>query len=227
MKAPAPRKRRTPAPVPAPAAEPVLLPPGQASKTLMILGLLRSGPKHGYELHRVIVAHGTLYADFKKPTLYHLLHRLSLQGAIRENSEAGARGPRGERLVYSLTAAGEALLFRILRGALASHDTSQTNFEVAVAFMGLLPAADAQALLRRRLAVVRARRAEVVAEIESFAAHSHPARMAARALAADHSLSIMDAEIAWAERAIRQLGAGRGRVSTPAPRATRRARAAG
>lgn len=227
MTAPAPRKRRHPAPAPEPAADAVLLPPGQASRTLMILGLLRSGPKHGYELHRVIVAHGTLYADFKKPTLYHLLHRLSLQGAIRENSEPGARGPRGERLVYSLTAAGEALLFRILRGALASHDTSQTNFEVAVAFMGLLPAADAQALLRRRLAVIRARRAEVVTEIESFAAHSHPERMAARVLAADHSLSIMDAEIAWADRAIRQLAGARSRARPATPsRATRRARAA-
>ena len=48
-------------------------------RTLMVLGLLKAGPRHGYELHRIVVAHGSLYADFKKPTLYHLLHRLAMQ----------------------------------------------------------------------------------------------------------------------------------------------------
>jgi len=36
--------------------------------------------------------------------------------------------------------------------------------------------------------------------------HLHSARMAARKLAADHSLSLMDAEIAWTDRAVRQIG---------------------
>ena len=34
------------------------------AKTLMVLGLLQAGPRHGYELHRIVTAHGTLYADF-------------------------------------------------------------------------------------------------------------------------------------------------------------------
>ena len=44
---------------------------------LMVLGVLHAGARHGYELHRILVAHGTVYADFKKPTLYHLLARLA------------------------------------------------------------------------------------------------------------------------------------------------------
>lgn len=208
------------------AADPALLTPAQASKTLMILGLLRSGPKHGYELHRIVVAHGSLYADFKKPTLYHLLHRLALQGAVEVHSEGGARGPRGERLVFALAPAGEALLLDLLRGALSSHDSSQTSFEVAVAFVGLLPATEAQELLRRRREVIRARRAEVTTEIESMSAQGAAARVAPRQLAADHSISLMDAEMAWTDRAIRQLAApARGRPATRSP-AARRARAA-
>lgn len=190
----------------------------QASRTLMVLGLLKSGPRHGYELHRIVVAHGSLYADFKKPTLYHMLHRLALQGAVEVHSEGGARGPRGERLVFALAPAGEALLLDLLRAALSSHDSSQTSFEVAVAFVGLLPAAEAQELLRRRLAVVRERRAEVIVEIESMSAQGDPVRVAPRQLAADHALSLMDTEMAWTDRAIRRLAAP---ATAPSPTASR------
>ena len=182
--------------------------PAQAAKTLMVLGLLKSGPKHGYELHRIVVAHGTLYSDFKKPTLYHLMHRLALQGAVQVRSEGGARGPRGERLVFALAPKGETLFLRLLRSALSSYDLAQTSFEVAAAFLALLPAAEAQALIRKRREAVRARRAEVIAEMELMAAQPHSARLAARQLAADHALSLMDAEVAWMDRAIRHLAAG-------------------
>jgi DNA-binding PadR family transcriptional regulator len=188
---------------------------GQAAKTLMVLGLLKSGPKHGYELHRIVVAHGTLYSDFKKPTLYHLLHRLALQGAVQVRSEDGARGPRGQRLVFALTAKGEALFMRLLRSALSSYDLAQTSFEVAAAFLALLPAVEAQALLRKRREAVRARRAEVIAEAELLAAQPYSARLAARRLAADHALGLMDAEVAWIERAIRHLAGSGSRKNAP------------
>lgn len=187
--------------------------PAQAAKTLVVLGLLKSGPKHGYELHRIVVAHGTLYSDFKKPTLYHLLHRLALQGAVQVRSEGGARGPRGERLVFALAPKGERLFLRLLRSALSSYDVAQTSFEVAAAFLALLPAAEAQALIRKRREAVRARRGEVSGEMELMAAQPYSTRLAARALATDHSLSLMDAEVAWMDRAIRHLAAGGSRKS--------------
>ena len=185
----------------------------------MVLGLLKSGPKHGYELHRIVVAHGSLYSDFKKPTLYHLLHRLALQGAVRVHSEGGARGPRGERLVFALAPKGESLFVQLLRVALSSYDPNHTCFEVATAFLGWLPAAAAQDLLRRRRTVVRARRAELLSEMQTISGDGHgdAARTAARKLAADHSLSLMDTEIAWTDRAVRQIGAATSRRNAPAP----------
>lgn len=171
-----------------------------------MLGLLKSGAKHGYELHRIVVAHGSLYSDFKKPTLYHLLHRLEQQGAVRVRSEGGARGPLGERLVFALAPKGETLFMNLLRGALGSYDTNHTGFEVATAFLGWLSAAEAQQLLHNRRAVIRVRRAEVAGEIETMSGHPASARTAARQLAADHSLTLMDAEVAWTDRAIRRIG---------------------
>ena len=172
----------------------------QASRTLMVLGLLKSGARHGYELHRIVVAHGTLYADFKKPTLYHLLHRLAMQGAVQVRSEGGARGPRGERLVFALTRKGETEFLKLLRQALSSYDTAQTLFEVAAAFVMLLPPSEGQALLKKRRDVVRERRAGMHAEFRSRAAQPPSPGLAARQLATDHAVSLIEAEIGWMDR---------------------------
>ena len=193
----------------------------QASRTLMVLGLLKGGARHGYELHRIVVAHGSLYADFKKPTLYHLLHRLALQGAVAVHSEAGARGPRGERLVFGLTRRGQAEFTRLLRQALSSYDAAQTLFEVAVAFMMMLPSAEAQALLKQRREAVRMRRAGVLAETAVRAQLPHSPGMAARQLATDHAVSLMDAEIGWMDRAVRQLSGGQHKSPGAPPRIRR------
>jgi DNA-binding PadR family transcriptional regulator len=192
------RARRTAEVVP-------LLPPGQAAKTLMVLGLLKPGAKHGYELHRIVVAHGALYADFKKPTLYHLLQRLAGQGAVKVRPEAGARGPRGERLVYELTASGDRLFHQLMRSILSTYDAVHTGLEVAAVFLPRLSAAEAQALLEKRRAVVRARRDAMSAELGPLGRESSGRRIAAGYLATDHALSLMDAEIAWMDRAIRHL----------------------
>lgn len=174
----------------------------------MVLGLLHSGPKHGYELHRIVVAHGSLYADFKKPTLYHLLHRLALQGAVQVRSEGGARGPRGERLVFALAPKGATLLQRLLRRTLSSYEAGQTSFEVATAFLALVAPADARQLLGQRRAAVRERRDEVAEEMQRMDGMDDGPRRTARFLAADHALALLDAEIAWTDRAIRKLASG-------------------
>ena len=63
-------------------------------KELLLLGLLQSGHNTGYELHRIVTAHGELYTDLKKGNVYYLLERLAADGALTVTAEPGARGPR-------------------------------------------------------------------------------------------------------------------------------------
>lgn len=185
--------------------DPACRTPAQATRTLMLLGLLRSGPKHGYELHRVVVGHGELYADLKKPTLYHLLDRLAAQGAVAVTTESGARGRRGERRVYALTAAGNGLFESLLRSALSSFHAGSTGLEVAAVFLDCLPAREARSLLGARRNAVERRRAIIAAELGPLAERSSAARMSSGFLAADHALSLMDAELDWINRAVAHL----------------------
>ncbi len=175
------------------------------ARTLMVLGLLQAGPQHGYELHRIVLAHGALSADFKKPTLYHLLHRLTEQGAVGVHAEAGTRGRRGERLVFALTAVGAELFQQLLRSALSSYDPVQANFEMASAYLPWLPRHEGGALLQQRRAAVAARHAEVLEDLDHLDGQPASQRLAARSLAIDHALTLLDAELAWMDRVIRHL----------------------
>jgi|CXWL01.1.fsa_nt_gi DNA-binding PadR family transcriptional regulator len=183
------------------------------AKTLMVLGLLQAGPRHGYELHRIVVAHGALYADFKKPTLYHLLHRLTVQGAVVVHAEGGTRGRRGERLVFALTPAGGNKFQDLLRNALSTYDPAQTTFEMAAAYLPWIPVKEAEALLAQRRDAIKTRHAEVVSELNHLTGEPASQRLAARSLATDHALSLLDAELAWMERAARHLASPGGRTT--------------
>lgn len=183
----------------------------QAAKTLMVLGLLQRAPLHGYELHRIVVAHGALYTDFKKPTLYHLLARLAKAGAVATVSERGTRGRLGERLIYSLTATGRKLFANLLRNTLDTYEPVHTGLDVAIVFMARLPIRESRALLHRRKASVLKRRKVITSEIGTSVIRTPAARAAAGRLATDHALALIDAELKWIRRANADLDKFRAR----------------
>jgi DNA-binding PadR family transcriptional regulator len=171
-------------------------------KELIVLGLLERAPQHGHELHRVVRAHGELYADLKKANLYHLLSRLEGQGCLKVKREPGARGRRGERLVYTLTVKGRARFMALLREVLQHHETAHSGVEVAAVFIPRLPRDEALALLEARHRAVAARQAMLEREFAGFAQRGPAAR-----ISADHILSMNAAELAWIERALATLRA--------------------
>jgi DNA-binding PadR family transcriptional regulator len=197
-----PQRPLTAIPPAATPPEPAWGSPLQAAKVLMVLGLLKRGPQHGYELHRIVVAHGALYADLKKPTLYHLLERLARLGLVDLRTEDGARGPRGERLVYSLTPAGDAEFRRLLRELVARYAPVPMAIEMAVSFLAYVPVAEAIALLEARAADVAAQRRALDAQLEEVRR-----RGAFAALSGDHLLALADAEAGWIAHAIARLRA--------------------
>ena len=167
-------------------------------KELHILGLLLSGPKSGYVLHRIVVAHGELFTDLKKGNVYYLLERLAEAGALAVTTEGGARGPRRERLVYTITDQGRRRFHELLRVVVRTYELSHSGVEVGMIFLPYLDPDDAIRLLEERHQAVLARRAVVEREA-SAADHLH------EQLAQDHLLSMIDAELSWVERTLQRL----------------------
>lgn len=176
-------------------------------KELIVLGLLERAPQHGHELHRIVRAHGELYADLKKANLYHLLERLEKLGCLKVKREPGARGRRGERLVYTITAKGRKRFMDLLRQVLQHYETAHSGVEVAAVFIPRLPQGEAMALLEARREAVAARQAMLQRDFAGFDKRGPAAR-----ISADHILSMNAAELAWIERALATL-----REVPPAP----------
>jgi PadR family transcriptional regulator, regulatory protein PadR len=83
----------------------------QLNRTLneiLILAVLQSGPKHGYQIAVEIEESSDGFFGFTHGTLYPILHHLEKEGLVDGEWESG--GSRRKRKVYRLTAAGRANL---------------------------------------------------------------------------------------------------------------------
>ena len=80
----------------------------KGSAELMILSLIETRPRHGYEISKLIEARSDGALSFHVASLYPLLYRLEKRGWIegRWVEKAGQR----RRRYYRLTAAGEKIL---------------------------------------------------------------------------------------------------------------------
>jgi DNA-binding PadR family transcriptional regulator len=168
-------------------------------KRLVILGLLLSGPLSGYRLHQIAAAHGELYRDLKKANLYYLLGRMEQEGLLSVRTEPGARGPRRERLVYSITETGRKEFQSLLRQVLQDYQPVHMGVEVATILLDHLAPGEAGQVLERRREVVQAHRSRAVAELGPVEPGT----------AGDHLLLMVDAELAWLDRSLARVrGAG-------------------
>jgi DNA-binding PadR family transcriptional regulator len=170
-------------------------------KELHLLGLLQSGPKTGYQLHRITKAHGELYTDLKKGNVYYLLDRMARSGELEVRAEGGAPGPRRERLVYAITESGRQRFHELLRDVLRAYNPPHTGVEVGMVFLPYLDVTEATQLLSERRAAVLDRRVTLVGEMEP-SDHGHVS------LAQDHLLCLVNAELSWIERTIERLRRG-------------------
>lgn len=71
----------------------------------MILNLLLSGDKYGYEINKLIQANSGNQYELKEATMYSSLKRLEKQGSI--NSYWGSATQGGRRKYYNITPVGE------------------------------------------------------------------------------------------------------------------------
>ena len=76
---------------------------------------------------------------------------------------------------------------------------------MAAAYLPWIPAREAQALLTKRRRAIEALHADVVNDLDHLTAQPASRILAARSLATDHALSLLEAELAWLDRAMRHL----------------------
>lgn len=181
-----------------------------SSLELAVLGLLKEGPMHGYELQkRVSFTLGPLYA-VSYGSLYPCLKRLQTAGFVQERAgdpkprlrrkvteSKTPRAMRRRRKVYEITPEGETFFFEQLeQGAVYDTDRFQTRF----AFFRYLPKDKRLRLLEHRKAYLEEKLAEFN---QSLRATQERMDAYSRSLV-DHGVEATEQDIRWLETLIDQ-----------------------
>jgi DNA-binding PadR family transcriptional regulator len=172
---------------------------------IAILGLLaRYGPKHGYDLRRLIQEQNIdFFANVQLGSIYAAIKKLAADGLIRaRRSRENGQGP--PRTVYAITASGSRELRALLARALTEAAQRERPIDLAVHFSGLLDVEELRALLGRRLE--RLERAQ--ANIDALAAGTHHPSPAVQAIVTDlaeHYRLVNEAERTWTRSLLQRL----------------------
>lgn len=121
---------------------------------LLVLGLLRAKPMHGYELHHWLeTSRADLWADVLPGSIYHALRQMHKEGLVevQGTEQTGNRS----RAIYAITPAGETAFARLLS---EGWQTPPRSFPAALytllTFSDHLPAPALRAAVQQQIAAV-------------------------------------------------------------------------
>ena len=124
---------------------------------LILLGLLRQSPKHGYEIKVKVREILSFFAGVELKSIYYPLKILEKKGLLTKHP--GKEGKRPERLVYCLSDKGKQRFEVLLNKSLLDFKRPQFTLDLSLYFLNYMK----PALARRRLV----KRLEILEKISS------------------------------------------------------------
>jgi DNA-binding PadR family transcriptional regulator len=158
---------------------------------------------HGYEVkQRIEREEMAEWAGVSYGAIYSALNRLARDGFV-EKIGTEQVGNRPSRDVYQITESGRGEFLRLLREALSVPEYRVASIDIGIRFMGTLPRAEAQALLRQHretLAEVLVYHIEERAQI--VAQYEHTPYLEGICVLFDHGITHVQAEIVWLDQVL-------------------------
>ncbi len=112
---------------------------------LILLGLLKESPKHGYEIKKKIKEILSLFAGVDLKSIYYPLRILEKKKLVTKRITRPGRHP--QRLVYTLTPQGEARFKELLNRSLLNFKRPQFSLDLSLYFLNYMK----PDIVRRRL----------------------------------------------------------------------------
>jgi DNA-binding PadR family transcriptional regulator len=117
---------------------------------LVILGILRQQPLHGYEIKQIIEEHMGDWTSIAFGSIYFALAKLSEEGLIEKIGEE-RKGNRPSRSIYQITDTGRDEFTRLLREVWAEVERTYYSIDVGLFFLDALPRDEVRAYLEQRV----------------------------------------------------------------------------
>jgi len=119
---------------------------------LILLGLLRQSPKHGYEIKVQAREILSLFAGVQLKSIYYPLKILEKKGLLTKC--VVKKGKRPPRLVYCLTLKGKERFEMLLNKNLLDFKRPQFTLDLSLYFLGFIKPALARRRLKKRLEIL-------------------------------------------------------------------------
>lgn len=119
---------------------------------LLLLGLLREKPKHGYDIKLKIQEILSLFAGVELKSIYYPLRILERKGLVAKRASKAGRRP--QRFVYSLTPKGKSRFNELLSKSLLQVKRPQFSLDLSLYFLHYLKPKIAGRRLRARQAIL-------------------------------------------------------------------------
>lgn len=116
---------------------------------LLLLGLLRESPKHGYEIKKKIREILTLFAGIELKSIYYPLEILEKKGLVAKRLKK--QGNRPEKIVYELTPKGSSRFEELLGRSLLELKRPQFSLDLSLYFLHYLKPEVAKRRLQGRM----------------------------------------------------------------------------
>jgi DNA-binding PadR family transcriptional regulator len=172
---------------------------------LTVLALLLTGPRHTYEMHRMMIDTHKDFVTGLPRSMYHSVERLLRDGLVVV-ADTVRDGIRPERIVYAITDAGRAEVVRRVRLLLETPDPDTSLLVAGLSFVGCLSPADAGAALRVRHDLVAARCAAIADGLEEARGERVPRVLL---IEGEYELSRVRGERDWLAALLADLAAKR------------------
>jgi len=165
---------------------------------LLFLGLLKDGPKHGYEIKRLIEEELFPFVGLKIKSIYYPLKKMEKLGLIKK--DVGREGKWPEKFVYSLTPKGGKIFDHLITDSFLSIERPYFNIDLSLYFLQYVDKKIAKRQLRGRVLFLRRIKKELKAVKKDMKkAQEH------LEVILDHDLDLVEAEIKSIARLIKVL----------------------
>ena len=175
------------------------------STKLVILGLLRDQPLHGYEIKRIIEDHMGDWTSIAFGSIYFALDKLTQEGFL-ENIGIEQDGARPSRKVYQITRLGREEFLRLLRETWEHSEHQYFSIDIGIFFMDALPLEEIRDYLRKHIAALE----EAVRYINDHQAEqlNTPDVPRLAEIIFSHSVAHSQAELAWLKDTLAKVESG-------------------
>jgi DNA-binding PadR family transcriptional regulator len=176
------------------------------STRLVILGLLRDQPLHGYEIKQIIEEHMGDWTSIAFGSIYFALGKLSEERLI-EMAATEKKGNRPSRSVYQITESGRSEFMRLLKEVWSEPERQYFAIDVGLAFMNALPEAEVKGYLRKQVA-------QMEANLQYLDSHQQEQMSqtdipGSAALIFEHSRAHLIAELSWMKEVLEKIEQGK------------------